>query len=74
MRKIRTLLLMAVPVLLLSCGDGTNRNTDNTDDTRGNREYNRENDMDNDMDNTRENDMDRGTYQGAEPDTVSQDL
>jgi hypothetical protein len=67
MRKIRTLLLMAAPVLLLSCGDGTNRNTRTDDNTRENREYNR--DTDRDM-----NDIDRGTNQGVDRDTIGQDL
>jgi hypothetical protein len=71
MRKIRTLLLMAAPVLLLSCGDGTNRNTNTNDDTRENREYNRDTDRDTDRDM---NDMDRGTNQGADRDTIGQDL
>jgi hypothetical protein len=94
MKKIKALLLMAIPVLLLSCGDGTNRNTNRDDDTRGTREYNRENDMDNtrdrdmdntrdrdldntrdrDLDNTRDRDMNRGTNQGADRDTIGQDL
>jgi hypothetical protein len=72
MRKIRTLLLMVVPVLLLSCGDRTNRNdTNRDDDKRDNLEYNMENDMDNSRDR---NDMDRGTNQGADRDTIGQDL
>jgi hypothetical protein len=74
MRKIRALLLMAVPVLLLSCGDRTNRNINDTDDdTRRNMEYNRENDMDNTRDRN-DLDMDRGTNQGVDRDTIGQDL